>query len=239
MFPRSSRQRTGRLAAGGLLTALTFALACASTTVESMQRMPDRLPRPPVVVVYDFAVSADEAVVDIFGNEFAAGPESAPPASDQAHKVAQALSQAIVAALDQRGIQAVRGTRGDTPPLDALLLKGQFLKIEQGSRLKRMTIGFGAGAPELRVRAQVYQVTAEGLRRVSEGEGAAVGAKTPGMALPVAGGALLGTVATAAVVSGSINLAREVKGAVDDETSQIARELADRARKYYEQQGWL
>jgi hypothetical protein len=30
-----------------------------------------------------------------------------------------------------------------------------------------------------------------------------------------------------------------VKGALDDEISQIAREIADRARGYYRRQGWL
>jgi hypothetical protein len=102
-----------------------------------------------------------------------------------------------------------------------------------------MTIGFGAGTSELRVQAQVYQVTDSGLRSLAEGSVARVGSKMPGMAVPLAGGAVFGTVATAAVISGSINLAREVKGAIDDEPAQIAREIAERARKYYERQGWL
>jgi hypothetical protein len=49
-----------------------------------------------------------------------------------------------VDALSQRDIQATRGTVASAPPLDALVLKGQFLKIEEGSRIQRMTIGFGA-----------------------------------------------------------------------------------------------
>jgi hypothetical protein len=240
MPTRASRHASGAVAAALSLAAFAFALGCASTKVETAQRVPEGEPlaRPPVVVVYDFATSAEEFVADTFGSDFASGSESAQEPSDPAHRTAHALSQAIVDALNQRGIQATRGTAA-APPIDALVLKGQFLKIEKGSRLKRMTIGFGAGTAELRVQAQVYQVTDSGLRSLAEGRVTRVGSKMPGMALPLAGGAVFGTVATAAVISGSINVAREVKGAIDDETSQIAKEIAERARKYYEQQGWL
>jgi hypothetical protein len=223
------------------LALAALALGCASTSLQTTQPMAqdEPLARPPVVVVYDFAVSADEFVADTFGGEFASGADSAPEASDPAHRTARALSLAIVDALNKRGIQATRGTPTSPPPEGALVLKGQFLKMDKGSRLKRMTIGFGAGTPELRIQAQVYQATAAGLRPLAEGEVAAVGAKTPGMAVPMAGAAVLGTVATAAVISGGINVAREVKGAIDDETSQIANEIAERAKQYYQQQGWL
>jgi hypothetical protein len=241
MALRASRQTRGTVEAARALAAFALALGCASTQVETAQRIPEseRLPRPPMVVVYDFAVSPEDFVADTLGSEFASASESAPEPSDAGHRAARALSQAIVDALKQRGIEATGGTRASPPPIDALVLKGQFLKIEKGSRVKRMTIGFGAGTPELRVQGQVYQVTTSGLRRLADGEVAVVGAKTPGMAVPMAGAAALGTVATAAVISGGINLAREVKGAVDDETSQIAKEIAELAEQYYKRQGWL
>jgi hypothetical protein len=59
------------------------------------------------------------------------------------------------------------------------------------------------------------------------------------MAVPMAGGVALGAAATSAVISGGMNVAREVKGAIDDEISQMAEEIAETAKKFYEQRGWL
>ncbi len=103
----------------------------------------------------------------------------------------------------------------------------------------RMVIGFGAGASELRARVQVYQARASGLRRIAEAEAISTGSKSPGMATPVGVGAMAGRAATSAVVSGGMNLVREVRGSLEAEAGRMAEEIAERAQAFYQRQGWL
>ncbi len=140
---------------------------------------------------------------------------------------------------DKRGIAAERAVDSRVPPLHALVLRGQSLTINQGSRIKRMVIGFGAGSSKLQVRAQAYQATEYGLRRLAEAEVDSHGSKMPGMAVPMAGGAAMGSLATSAVISGGMNIAKEVRGAMHDDAGRIADEIADRAEAFYQRQGWL
>ena len=102
-----------------------------------------------------------------------------------------------------------------------------------------MVIGFGAGSSKLQVRAQAYQATEYGLRRLAEAEVDSGGSKMPGMAVPMAGGAAMGTLATSAVISGGMNIVKEAHGAMRDDAGRIAEEIANRAQAFYERQGWL
>jgi hypothetical protein len=61
----------------------------------------------------------------------------------------------------------------------------------------------------------------------------------PGMAVPVAGGAIAGTAATSAVISGGMNIAKETRGAMNPDAARMAKKIADRAQAFYERQGWL
>ena len=221
--------------------ALCGGLACASAKVENVQRYAEdeRLPQPGVLLVYDFAVTPDDVVADTFGPEF--GRDTSPSSKEvqEARQVAASLSTQLVSKLAKRGINAARATRARVPPVNAMVLKGEFVTIDKGSRVARMVIGFGAGSSELRVRVQAYQATPYGLRRIARAEAKATGSKTPGMAVPVAGGAAMGTAATSAAVSGGMNVAREVTGGLDADAGRLADEIADRAEAFYKRQGWL
>jgi hypothetical protein len=224
-----------------VVLALCVSLACASAKVKNVQRYAEgeRLPQPGVLLVYDFAVTPDDVVVDTLGSEFG---RSTSPSSKQvqaARQVAASLSTQLVSKLLERGVNAARATRERVPPVNAMVLKGEFVSIDKGSRVKRLVIGFGAGSSELRVRARVYQATATGLRRIARAEAEATGSKTPGMAVPVGAGAAVGSAATSAVVSGGMNVVKEVRGGGDADAGRLADEIAERAEAFYRRQRWL
>jgi hypothetical protein len=125
------------------------------------------------------------------------------------------------------------------PPANALILKGQFLSVDEGDRAKRMVIGFGAGSSELVARVQAYQATETGLRRIAEAEAEASGSKKPGMVIPVGVGAAAGTAATSAVISGGMNVTTEVRGGLEADAGRLAEKIAERAEAFYQRQGWL
>jgi hypothetical protein len=213
-------------------------VACATARIDSAQTVDRQLPRPGVVLIYDFAVTPEDAVADTFGSEFSR-PANASKDVAEARKVADVLALETQKKLLAKGINAARADHTTIPPLHALLLKGEFVSMDKGSTLKRMVIGFGAGSTELHVRAQVYQATEHGLARISEAEASASGSKMPGMAVPVGAGAAAGRVATSAVVSGGMNVVKEIRSDLAADATRLADEIAGRAEAFYKRQGWL
>jgi len=221
------------------LAAIGMGCASAGVTRVPGSADPGMLPRPGVVYVYDFAVSSNDVVIDTLGADFMSEGTKLTDEEKQAYATSNALSEAIVEQLGKEGIYAQRANDGDIPPLHALVLKGQFITIDEGSRFKRMVIGFGAGSSELRANVQAYQETARGLHPIGEAVAEAKGSKTPGMAIPVAGGAAMGSAATSAIVSGGMNIARETRGAMNPDVERMAKKIAERAKAFYVRQGWL
>jgi hypothetical protein len=228
--------------AGVLISSLTaIGMGCATASVTPIAGGPNQsmLPRPGVFYVYDFAVGPEDVMVDSLGAEFMSEGEKLSEEEQTAYATAQAFSVALVDELRKQGINAQRINRGAVPPLHSIVLKGQFVTIDKGSRFKRMVIGFGAGSSEIRARVQAYQATERGLHRIVEAEAKATGSKTPGMAIPVAGGAAMGSAATSAVISGGMNITREARGAMNPDAERMAKKIAERAKAFYVRQGWL
>ncbi|MCR9095773.1 MAG: DUF4410 domain-containing protein [bacterium] len=231
------------------LTASLFAFlvaGCASTEMERGRRYVDEsdVERPPVVLVYDFAVTDAEVVVDEagLGSSDKDGEEGAALADEQrkfAREVADVMAATIVAELNDREIAARRAEPSEVPPLHALLLKGAFQTIDEGDQLSRVTVGFGAGKSEVEIEMTLFQQTTYGAKLLSRGDAEAAGSRMPGMLGPVAVGASLGRAATSAVVSGTMTGLRELKGPLGADVKRIAEEFADRAEEFYERRGWL
>ena len=238
---RNARTSTRAGVALALVLTASIGLGCASAKVTTISKIADEttLPQPGVVLVYDFAVTADDVVEDSFGAEFHTEAAERSEETQLAYQTANTLSEELVKQLRERGIHAERASRSSAPPLNAIVLKGQFLTIDAGSRFKRMVIGFGAGSSELTARVQAYQQTEHGLRRIAEAETEASGSKMPGMAVPVAGGAAMGNAGMSAVISGGMNIAKETRGAMNPDAARMAKKIADRAHAFYERQGWL
>ena len=61
------------------------------------------------------------------------------------------------------GMFAVRASSGTTPRINDLVVRGYILSVDEGSATKRVAIGFGSGASELKAAAEGFQMTAQGL----------------------------------------------------------------------------
>jgi hypothetical protein len=224
-----------------VLAGLLFAFGCAGAKVSTGRRaVPDaEIARPSTIVVHDFAVSSSEVVADTFGPEFTSGPGDTSERAILGQNTANALAEKLVAELRDRGIRAERASSNSAPPVSALVIKGQFVTVDEGDRMKRMTIGLGAGTSHLIARVQVYQMTERGLRRIVQAEAKAHGSKMPGMAVPMVGGAAMGTLAVSAAISGGMNIIKEGRASMDADAGRMAEEIAERAEAFYKRQGWL
>jgi hypothetical protein len=204
---------------------LSLVMGCAgATTQQTGQRVEERtLPRPPVLLIYDFAVA----------------PDNAPPSEEIERKraIAKAYSEDVVTKLEAVGIPAQRATDSTTVPLHAVVVKGQFVTIQEGSRTRRMLIGFGAGSTMLRVQIQAYQMMESGLQRIKEVEGQARGSRMPGMAAGGGVGAATGSVAPV-LIGGGMSTVREVRGGIKADVHRLAERFGYKMIVFYYRQGW-
>ena len=197
------------------------------------------LPRPPVVLVYQFAVDADDVVVDTFGLDIGNKQASTLERVKRGRAFARALSLKLVNKVDELGIPVRAATPHTKVPLNAIVVKGQFVTIDEGDQTKRTMIGFGAGAEEVRVRVQVYQMTEMGLRRISEAEGEAHGRKTPGVVGPAGVAAGTGMV-VGLVVSAGMNIKSEaIDGSMETTLNNLVEQFIENAARFYKRQGWF
>jgi hypothetical protein len=226
----------------GVVLVALFALflgGCAGGSAKQVSSRGDEpVPRPPVFLIYDFAVDPEDVMVDTTG--LTSGDEaSTTERLSEGKEWANALSESLVRQFVKEGITSRRATGSTHIPLNAIAVKGQFISIDEGDEIKRTTIGFGAGAEDVSVMVQNYQMKKTGLMRISEIEAEGHGRKTPGVAGPavvaVGAGMVVGL-----VVSSAMNVKSEaVDGSMQSTVNDIAEELVQRGVNYYKKRGWL
>src|SRR5262249_38985444 len=93
-------------------------------------------------------------------------------------------------------------------PGSTLSVEGQILSIDEGNKTRRLMIGFGAGASEVRTLTQVYEVTGGEHRLVDDFYTAAKSSRKPGLGPMSGAGAAAGWAATTARRVGRVALPR-------------------------------
>jgi len=133
--------------------------------------------------------------------------------------------------------QAVPGTQ---PQVNDIVIRGYLVSMETGSAAKRIIIGFGAGASELRTMVEGFHMTAHGLRKLGVGTIQSGGSKTPGSALGVA--TFLATENPAGlIISSGVKVYGEASGKSTEQgrASATVKEIVDVLQKRFQEQGWI
>ena len=225
-----------------LLVLLVMA-GCASTKVTSRDEDAlGKLPRPNNIWVYDFAATPD----DVPGESALAGQHSehSPPQTADDIKTGRQLGAEIEAVLVKQirgmGMPAEHAVAGTKPQINDLVIKGYLVSFNKGSAAKRILIGFGSGASDLKVAVEGFQMTAQGLRKIGGGTTDSEGGKTPGADLGA-----LSLIAThnpvGLIVSSGLKIYEEESGKskVTGRAEQTAKEIADVLKKRFQEQGWI
>ncbi len=231
------------LGAGWLLALLVLA-GCASSDVTARRSNvgDEQIARPSRIIVHSFAatpgdVPADAAIAGLYDRRKT--PQTAEEI-ELGRQLGDQVARELVEEILEMGFPAELAGAGPPPQVGNLVIKGGFVSIDEGSRVKRMLIGFGAGAAELKTLVEGYQVTATGLRPLGSAEVEAGGGKMPGMIVPVAGGAVAGRAATSAVVSGGLNVAQELgPESLGGAAKRTAEEIAKVLKQAFEKRGWM
>jgi len=222
---------------------LTVMAGCARVSTEQVEESTDRLPRPQLILVQDYQVSRDEVKLDsAISSRVERAIKGTPEAEDQLEveqKVSRALTATMVNEIRKLGLRAEPAAMASPVAGPTLSIEGQIVSINEGNKAKRLVLGFGAGASEVRTLTQVYEVTAgDGHRLVEDFYTTVKSSRKPGFG-PMAGvGAAAGGMASAAAAGGvgvATSLSQTVEADVQHGAKQIAKELA----KLFVQQGWI
>jgi len=229
------------------LAALVAALGCASTDITGRDEYRGaKLPRPGRILVHDFAASAADLPAwseeRAHFSEGAATAEVAPDAEtlDVQRKLGTEVAQRLVEQIGAMGLPAVRAAGQPDPREGDLVLIGAFTSVDEGSRLKRVVIGFGSGAAELKTHVAGYRMADGHLHKLGSGDTASGGGKGPGTVVPA-----IVTVATAnpigLIVGGVVKAEGELSGrsTVEGTAKRTADKIADELRVKFEEQGWI
>ena len=225
----------------GLAVVAVVCAGCASAVVRDVQG--DRsliLARPARVVVFDFTTGP--ADVQLLSSPRQEGEQALYLSQQQPDLLAEAVADSLAARLveDIRslGLPAERVAGAALPEVNDLVIEGDFVRIDEGSRLKRFVIGLGAGATEVRTQVRIFQVTADGWNPVKQFATVATGSRLPGVGFSVVGGAVVGTLATSAMTSSGVGVVRELRVSIDADARRTAEQIAGKVSELKTAQGW-
>ncbi|MBI3800639.1 MAG: DUF4410 domain-containing protein [Deltaproteobacteria bacterium] len=246
MLPKTMEQKPWRAIPAVLM--LTGLLGgCAQTTVQPQvaQWSTGSMPRPNQVIVFPFAVNADEVtenqgiiqrMVNNMGSTTATEREQG-----IGHDAANALADEMVQRINALGLPAQKLQRNMPVPANSLIIDGRFLDINEGNRLQRAVIGFGLGQSTMDTEVQVYGPSNSGYRQLLEFKTHADSGEMPGAAVTGGVGAAASGGLTAGVAAANIAVSG-VKGymsSVGPMASRSAKQAVEYMQGYFIQNGWI
>lgn len=242
-----------RRAAIGILLIFSTALAgCAGASItpentgSSVTSAPAVQPvRPSEIVVHDFtfapsAVHEGTAPLQRLTQALSSQSE-AQKENEIGSETAQAISDELTKKLQALGFSVVRQPTGVPVADNALVIDGQFTSIEEGNRLRRLVIGFGAGASKLDTDVQVARVSGGERQRLLAFKTEANSGRMPGAAVTMGAGAAAQGGATVAMGAANAGIAgaKGYSGMVSRLAADTANQISGYLAQYFEQQGWI
>jgi hypothetical protein len=191
---------------------------CASVSVKNLDAGGASFPpgaKPNVIYVLPFDTTYGEFNVDREGADLA----------DFKQNLQQMMSAALVADISQH-LGPAQASNSIPPAQNAWVIAGRFLRVNQGSRLLRSTVGFGAGGTKMETQIFVYNLAEHARSPFLTFETTGGSGASPGMISAGPVGAAVGSVSGAA------------KGVTDD-VERTSRMATATLSNYMYEQGWI
>lgn len=227
-----------------ILVAVIGTIGCASSEITELERHyeDELLTKPSRIIVYNFSATPD----DITAGAAISGhyqKRTTPQTAEQikvGRQLGDKLAEELVKEILALGMPAEHADSWHPPGIGNLLIMGEFISIDEGSRAKRMLIGFGAGAGKLQTHVVGYQFTDHGLRRLGDAVIETSGGKMPGMIVPVGVGAVAGRAGTSAIIAGGMNVAQEFgPESMNAAAKRTAQEITKILSRAFAERGWI
>ncbi len=230
---------------------LVFALAllaagCAKTNVRTTEEVAyTGMPRPERVLIYNFVVSpSDIAQNSSLFAKLGRGMSDSNQSAEEiklAREVSDALATELTVKVANMGLNPLRADPNATTIMaGSIIITGQFTKIDEGNRLRRNMIGFGAGQSAVDATVKVLAPTRSGYEEIIGFDAHADSGNMPGAAVMGPAGAAAGA-STAAVLAtnAAISGAKSYKSESAHQAKDLAEKIASELAKYFAQQGWI
>jgi hypothetical protein len=217
------------------LAVLTLWGCTSVDTAAERQIAEQRLPRPAMIVVHDFAVSPDEVQA---GGPWSSARLVQDTARTEAEKVvghafADAFATALVDEIRKFGLPAERANAPQVPSGDVVTIEGRFISLA-GDPSAPGIVGFAGGWPDVLADVQLYGTNASGERLSEDLE---VSLSADDHALPAA--LLPDPTITAGQVATAPALSPQRKAQLATAARQAAGTVAEQLKPYFAGQGWL
>jgi hypothetical protein len=206
--------------------------------------MGPQMPRPDRILVGYFAISPEQVRLDQgIGARIVRTAEDRPLTAVElqaAQATQTALADRLVEDLRKYGLPAEHAVTAAAPGT-SLLVVGQIIAIDQGNRARRILIGLGAGKSSVSADMQLYyQAPGVPPRFMTAYQGQADSGRMPGAAETMGAGAVAGSLARTAAVSGTMHATSETRRASDSkEASRLADGLAKQIGEFAVAMGWI
>jgi hypothetical protein len=233
----------------GLSAAAVIAFGLAGCGAASVQPLYEQnatgVARPTMVVVYRFAVAADEVTENQgFFSKVERQMSSTPMSDEQrrtARESADRLANDLVTGIQGLGLPVALASPDQPLTPNTVLITGAFVDINEGNKLRQAVIGLGAGQSSIDTRMRVLiwsggreQVLARFETHVDSGE-------MPGAALTMGAGAAAtgGVSAGMAAANVAIGGAKAYHSAMDPMIDRMAEKAVASLSQYFASQGWI
>ena len=231
----------GRLGGGVLprplacLAVLTLWGCTSVDTAAERQIAEQRLPRPAMIVVHDFAVSPDEVQSGGAWSNPRLVQDTARTGAEKAvgHAFADEFATALVEEIRKLGLPAERANAAEVPGGDVVTIEGRFISLA-GDPSAPGIVGFAGGWPDVLADVQLYGTNPSGERLSEEIE---VSLSAGDHTLPAA--LLPDPTITAGQVATAPALSPQLQAQLATAARQAAGTVAGQLKPYFAGQGWL
>jgi hypothetical protein len=210
-----------------LVLVITLVAGCAKVSTTGVRRYQGpRLNASRAIVVYDFEPTGQSIGLDSVGAD--GGDGLSIEDLDHRRDVGRVVADVLAKELEERGILSSRKTGPIGVPPGSLSIGGQIVTVDEGSRAKRVFIGFGYGKNRLSSAAQLYGIPKDSPAVLWEYQNTAASGPKPGIltTLPI-GMAIQGLTLLLLVINGGMATMGELSSSSTANAKRMAKELAD------------
>jgi Domain of unknown function (DUF4410) len=222
-----------------------FMVGSTKVTVLHSYTGMDKLAKPVQVIVYEVDVPANVVTIDhsmagrLMGpgliGEMKGEAHDASPEETAAHVQAE-FTKVLMAELKKMPIPATSATykAGEPIPEGALLVRGEFTSVNLGNKSKRMMIGLGRGASDVKAHVVVSLMTKKGPVVMGDYILNSESGKKPGAAAGMGVGS-----AGMAAADVAMSSAEDHGATVESDTARMAKTMAKQMENMMTAQQWI
>lgn len=195
------------------------------------------LAKPEKVVIQDFTpvgdIITDESTAARLHRRLSlrhgSDEDSTPEVLTQ--QVQASFSKTLIEELTKVNVQSERAFDGDIPSAPLLIVEGEFIAIDEGNKTKRVMIGFGRGAGDIKTHVSVSSFANGKKTVVLEFILNSASGKKPGAVATMGAGSV--------AVGAAVGDVGDKKGTVQADASRMAKAVAKQIEEFMITQKWI